>query len=133
MIINTSWFGPFAILLDNLTPLNIQETEMIDILAEDIQKNGLLNPLEIVWYLNFDGVNKPDKLYIAKGNQRYRALKKLGMICAPCYIKVYTNEQTRLLLEVLKSIIPFVKEEQNESVQTAVKYKEWEYAPEQKG
>ena len=123
-VVWTGWFGPVDIKLDNLIPLNT--TKAIPKLIEDIKKNGLLNPLEVIWYLNdSDRIQKIEELYIAKGNQRIQVLKSLGWKKAPCYIRVYASEGTMPIAWALKKILPLVNEQSGERTK-GVEYKEWQ-------
>ena len=121
----TGWFGPFDIELEKLTPMNTNETKMVSILIDDIKKNGLLNQLEVIWYLNdSDRVQKIEEIYIAKGNQRLQALKALGWKTAPCYLKVYASEGTLPIAWGLKKIFPIVNEQSGQGMK-GIKTKEW--------
>lgn len=60
----------------------------IDKLAEDIERIGLLDPIEVL--------KKDDGTYeISSGHRRYRAMKKLGKKTIPCTVSAYPETYER--------------------------------------
>ena len=89
--------------LDDLVSLErgvVVGQSMVDFLIKDIKKNGLKNPLEVVWKLN----HNCNKLMIEKGNNRKVALKNLGYTKAPCLLKIKFYKSNICLLDNFKNI-----------------------------
>lgn len=115
-VIKTICFGPVDI---DLKDLIVMETDLkwrtkmpkrLNLLLEDIKKNGLINPLEIIcdW--------ERGELGVHKGNSRLWCLEKLGFQKAPCYMKIYVTKEIEKQVELLKKILPTATEQDGEEL-----------------
>ena len=118
-VLKTVFFGPVEIEIDDLTYSQNVDGILVEKLKEDIKENGLLNPLEIVWWWN------SDSLGVHHGNHRIFALKELGWKKVPCNLRVYVFEGQDEIVEGFKKNLPFRGEQIGESNGTPFVYKDW--------
>ena len=118
-VLKTVFFSSVEIDIDNLTYAKNPDRELVDKLKKDIEQNGLLNPLEIVWWWN------NGSLGVHHGNHRIFALKELGYKKVPCNLRVYVFEGQEKIVEGLKKILPYVSEQIGETNGTPFVYKDW--------
>ena len=85
--------------ISHLNVRKINDTESIQNLADNIKKNGLLNPLTVVF-------NKITNKYdIVAGQRRYYALKKNNMISVSCNILNETmSEQEQVSISLIENV-----------------------------
>lgn len=92
----------------------------LDEIKNSIEKEGLLNPLEITLTL------ENGTLGISKGNRRIIVLKELGFKKVPCNLRVFIGKEYSQIAEGLKKLLPFLGEQQGIDISFPYKYKEWE-------
>ncbi len=76
-------------------PRQVFDEEEITLLANSIEKHGLLQPLVVR--------RKGDKFEIIAGERRYRALKKLGKQSAPAFV-IDVSDQEAMALAIIENI-----------------------------
>jgi ParB family chromosome partitioning protein len=86
----------------NISQLNVRkinDLESIENLADNIKKNGLLNPLTVIF-------NKISNKYdIIAGQRRYHALKKNNMVSVSCNILNETmSEQEQVSISLIENV-----------------------------
>ena len=107
--IHQAIFGPINLDIDILERPHdgvVIKLEFLNLLREDLKKNGLLNPLNVDWRLNQDC----RKITIDRGNGRLFILKEMGWKKVSCYLKISFFESNICLLDNFKKILPFVIE-----------------------
>jgi ParB/RepB/Spo0J family partition protein len=86
----------------NISQLNVRkinDLESIENLADNIKKNGLLNPLTVIFNKT---LNKYD---IIAGQRRYHALKKNNMVSVSCNILNETmSEQEQVSISLIENV-----------------------------
>ncbi|MEG2720522.1 MAG: ParB/RepB/Spo0J family partition protein [Oscillospiraceae bacterium] len=75
----------------NNQPFKPYSEEKLQLLAEDIQNNGVLNPV-LVRQVD------EDKFQILAGHNRVNACKKINMYNVPCIIKNVTDVEAELIM-----------------------------------
>lgn len=88
-----------------------------------MEKEGLINPINIGWHLDTSKVNKFEILI---GNDRIVIAKELGWKKISAYLTVFAYEGNYPIVNLLKEYLPFVREKRFEGPSRAVEYKAWE-------
>lgn len=133
----TYFFGPINIKIEHLTgtqhtrfdtdpKLSVTQQEAYNkAVLKDIKEKGLINPLTVHWYLNND--RNINRFLIARGLNRYSAVKKLGWKEVPCYVGIFSYRNIdksewlqEQFCEGLKKLMPFVRSKQFECMADAV-------------
>ena len=101
-------FGPIELPINILvSPEYIVRTQKsLDLLTEDIKKNGLVNPIDVGIHLKED----KQSFIVERGNQRIFVLKKLGYERVLSYLTIYFYKDTLFLEKIIKNIFKPLKE-----------------------
>ena len=134
----TYYFGPIDIPIDHLLPVRgsgkgetrLQYKEDFKNRVKDsIEKDGLKNPIDVIWYWNKQDI---DKFVFGRGHNRVQACIELGWKSIPCYLRIYCYKNRGddpniavNICEGLKTVLPLVRVSQSEDVTPAVGYDEW--------
>jgi len=95
----TLFAGPIDIELKNLTQIS-QKHPQLEAIKKSIQEQGLINTFDVGWVVG------EKELTILRGNQRYEALKQLGINLVSCHLKIIITKDKEDIAIALSKILP---------------------------